>query len=192
MTKLVLALMVAVPSLALAQVEEPSPLATSPETTPTTAPATGGAAARGSKNLSGRFGIGGQAENLGGVGGGLSLKYWISDLGIQALLGFDRTPDPDDMGPLESQQALGIGLRVLYNFARSNDTNMYGGGGLSLGLIDADAVDIDLVLGVEHFFTDYFSVGGHVGATFGLSGGSEGLVGIGNAASWGTSFHFYF
>ncbi len=143
------------------------------------------------KDMKGRFGVGGQLEDLGGVPGGLSLKYWISDLGIQALLGLSIEGDPDDDGPAESQTGLGLGLRVLFNFARANDTNMYAGVGARLGLIDADATIIDVVLGVEHFFTDYFSVAGHT--ALGIDVGGDAVnVAFGITPWWGTSFHFYF
>ena len=76
------------------------------------------------KDMKGRFGVGGQLENLGGVPGGLSLKYWISDLGIQALLGLDIKGDNDDTQIIdEGATGLGLGLRILYSFARANDTN---------------------------------------------------------------------
>jgi len=143
------------------------------------------------KDMKGRFGAGGQAENLGGAGGALSLKYWVSDLGLQALIGLDIV-DPDADGPGESSTALGLGLRVLYNIARANDTNMYAGAGVRLGLIDADAVIIDVVLGVEHFFTDYFSVAGHVGLAVDVSDGATNTFSLGDTSTWGTSFHFYF
>ena len=143
------------------------------------------------KDMKGRFGVGGQLENLGGVPGGLSLKYWISDLGIQALFGLDIAGDPDDDGPAEGSTGLGLGLRILYNFARANDTNMYAGAGVRLGLIDADSTIVDVTLGVEHFFTDYFSVAGHVGLGIDV-GGDAVNVSLGDVTTWGTSFHFYF
>lgn len=143
------------------------------------------------KDMKGRFGVGGQLEDLGGVPGGLSLKYWISDLGIQALFGLGIQGDPDDDGPAKSSTQLGLGLRVLYNFARANDTNMYAGAGVRLGLIDADSTIIDLTLGVEHFFTDFFSVAGHVGLGIDV-GGDAVNVNLGPTSIWGTSFHFYF
>lgn len=148
------------------------------------------------KDMKGRFGAGLQLEDLGGVPGALSLKYWVSDLGLQAMLGLEidgdnsDTPDPVD----ESATKFGLGLRILYNFARANDTNMYGGAGIRLGLIDADATIIDLVLGIEHFFTDYFSVGGEVGLAIDVGGSATNItLGPGTGAPWwGTSAHFYF
>lgn len=142
--------------------------------------------------MKGRFGVGGQLKNLGGVPGGLSLKYWISDLGIQALFGLGiRGDNSDTEGIDEGSTGLGLGLRILYNFARANDTNMYAGAGVRLGLIDADSTVIDVTLGVEHFFTNFFSVAGHVGLGIDV-GGDAVNVDFGTTSTWGTSFHFYF
>lgn len=146
------------------------------------------------KDMKGRFGVGGQLENLGGVPGGLSLKYWLSDLGFQAMFGLSMAGDPDGDGPVESATSLGLGLRVLYNFARANDTNMYVGAGVGLGLIDApdeSNLNIDVVLGIEHFFTDYFSVAGHVGLQIDVAGDQTNVL-LASLTTWGTSFHFYF
>ncbi len=152
------------------------------------------------KDMKGRFGIGGQLETLatgGGdknapaIPGGVSLKYWIADFGIQAMLGLGIRGDGDDEGPDEGGTSLGLGLRLLYNFARANDTNLYVGAGVRLGVIDSKDTNIDLILGVEHFFTDFFSVAGHFG--LGIELGEDATnVSLGNVGTWGTSFHFYF
>lgn len=144
------------------------------------------------KDMKGRFGLGGEAD---GTAGGLSMKYWVSDLGLQAMFNLQHQSfaDPDGSGPLDApdgQTGLGLSLRLLYNFARANDTNMYVGAGITLGVIDADKTQIDVVLGVEHFFTDYFSVAGHVGMYIDVTDETQVLVGV--PATWGTSFHFYF
>jgi hypothetical protein len=148
------------------------------------------------KDMKGRFGIGGQLETLGyggglSVPGGLSLKYWIADFGIQAMIGMDVRGDNGDTDADEGATGLGLGLRLLYNFARANDTNLYAGAGVRLGVIDLDSTVIDLVLGVEHFFTDFFSVAGHVGLGIDV-GGDAVNISLGNVGTWGTSFHFYF
>lgn len=151
------------------------------------------------KDLTGRFGLGGQLDAGTGLGG-LSARYWISDLGFQAILGLGFKGEGDNGAP-PSAFDLGLGVRVLYNFARANDTNMFVGGGVSLGLIDADATYVDLLLGVEHFFTNHFSVSGQVGLhvdvgsdRFGINLGSApgSSIGGNTVASWGTAFHFYF
>ena len=139
------------------------------------------------KDMSGRFGLGGQLDS-GGLAG-LSLKYWISDLGIQGIFGLSMVGESAD-GAGDDATALGLGLRVLYNIARANDTNLYAGAGVSLGLIDADQTQLDVILGVEHFFTDHFSVAGHIGLHVDL--GDRFSLDLGNTAGWGTSFHFYF
>jgi opacity protein-like surface antigen len=136
------------------------------------------------KDVSGKFGVGGQLDS--GIADGLNFRYWINDFGLQgtlAMMFMDGEP--------ESQFQLGLSVRALYNFARANDTNLYVGAGLSLGLIDADQTFVDLILGVEHFFTDHFSVGGQVGAHFDVGSDNFGFS-LGNNASWGTAFHFYF
>lgn len=139
------------------------------------------------KDVTGKFGIGAQLDNrLADIPGALNFRYWISDFGLQGTLGMSFV----DAEP-ESQFKLGLGVRALYNFARANDTNLYVGAGLSLGLIDADATVVDLILGVEHFFTDHFSVGGQVGAHFDV-GSDNFRFSLGNSTSWGTAFHFYF
>lgn len=139
------------------------------------------------KDMKGRFGAGGQIDTSGNAG--LSLKYWISDLGLQGIFGFGMIGESAD-GAGDDLTALNMSLRVLYNIARANDTNMYAGAGVSLGLIDADATLLDVILGVEHFFTDHFSVAGHVGLHVDL--GDRFALDLGNTASWGTAFHFYF
>lgn len=142
------------------------------------------------KDVGGKFGLGGQAAfGAKDAVSGLSLKYWISDLGLEANLGFEmkgENPEGADNGTTH----LGLGFHILYNFARANDTNMYASAGINLGLIDSDSAVIAARLGVEHFFTDHFSVGGHVG--LGLDLGDQFIFSLGNASHWGSSFHFYF
>ena len=138
------------------------------------------------KPVDGRFGLGGVTNFAGDApGGGLNARYWISDFGVQANLNMAfRGGDPGFFG-------LGFGVHGLFNFARANDTNMYVGAGLTVGVIDYDAVIIDVLLGVEHFFTDHFSVGGHVG--FHLNVGADPIsFTLGNALGWGGQFNFYF
>jgi hypothetical protein len=139
------------------------------------------------KDMGMRFGAGGQIDSSGNSG--LSLKYWVSDLGFQGVFGLAVVGESAD-GANDDMTGFTMTLRVLYNIARANDTNMYAGIGASLGLIDLDYTLIDLVIGVEHYFTDYFSVAGHVGLHVDV--GDQFRLDLGNTASWGTSFHFYF
>ncbi len=142
------------------------------------------------KDVGGKFGLGGQAEfGANGAPSGLSLRYWISDLGLEANLGLRMTGESSD-GADDGTTALGLGIHLLYNFARANDTNMFASAGVNLGLIDADSTVIAVRLGVEHFFTDHFSVGGHVG--LGIDLGDQFVFSLGDASHWGSSFHFYF
>jgi len=144
--------------------------------------------------MKGRFGLGGQADT--GATSGLSLKYWVSDLGFQALFGFNMVGE-SSADAKDNTSEFDIALRLLFNFARANDTNMYVGAGVNLGVFgggdnapERDArVAIDILLGVEHYFTDFFSVAGHVG--IGINTGDPFTMGLGSS-SWGSSFHFYF
>jgi hypothetical protein len=142
------------------------------------------------KDVEGRFGIGAQHE--AGGGSGLNLRYWLSHFGLQATIGAGYVGDNDATPADDSAFNLGLSLRGLFNFARANDTNLYAGGGLSLGLIDADSTVVDLVLGVEHFFTDHFSVGGQVGMHIDVGADTLTMNLGGTGASWGSAFHFYF
>lgn len=139
------------------------------------------------KDMSGRFGAGGQGDTGGNAG--LSLKYWLSDLGFQGILDFAMVGESADNAG-DDATSLGLALRVLYNIARANDTNLYAGAGVSLGLIDAEKTQADVILGIEHFFTDHFSVGAHVGLHIDL--GDRFVLDFGNVAGWGSSVHFYF
>lgn len=146
------------------------------------------------KDMKGRFGVGGQLDT--GDTAGLSLKYWVSDLGFQALFGFSMVGESGD-GTEDNTSEFDIALRILYNFARANDTNMYVGAGVNLGIFsggdavpDRDArVAIDVLLGIEHFFTDFFSVAGTVGLN--INTGDPFSMSLGSS-QWGGGFHFYF
>jgi hypothetical protein len=147
------------------------------------------------KDMKGRFGVGGQLDT--GNTDGLSLKYWVSDLGFQGILGF-KMEGESGTDTKDNTSEFDLTLRLLYNIARANDTNLYAGAGVSLALYgggdavpDRDAgVFVDVVLGVEHFFTDYFSVAGQVGLH--INTGERFSLNIGDTQSWGTAFHFYF
>lgn len=155
-------------------------------------------------DLTGTFGLGAEVAGSplsGGesvIGSALSLKYWISALGFQALTSLGvrdvNSTDPDT-GEVSTTTpwTLNLAFRALYNLTRTDSTHLFVGAGISLRLVidgDGDDQALDLLLGVEHFFTRYFAVSGHVGAHIGLGSGVE--IEIGRAAAWGTSFHFYF
>lgn len=155
-------------------------------------------------DLTGTFGLGAEVGGspLGGgtpvIDSALSLKYWVSALGFQALTSLSvrdvTTVDPDTGdASTTTPWAVQLAIRALYNLTRTESTHLFVGAGISLRLVvdgDGDAQALDLLLGVEHFFTRYFAVSGHVGAHIGLGGGVD--IELGRAAAWGTSFHFYF
>ncbi len=139
--------------------------------------------------------VGGQIDN---VNNGLSLKYAMGNFHLQGVLGTDVVMSHKVAGvTVDTTYNLQLSLRALYNIARANDTNLFAGGGVTLGLYDtADtSVTLDLLLGVEHFFTDYFSVSGQVNLPIGFANTSIGRPGTTinlRAAGWGGAFHFYF
>lgn len=141
------------------------------------------------------FAIGGQIDN---VNNGLSLKYAMGNFQLQSILGTDVVLSHKVAGvTVDTKFNLQLSLRALYNIARANDTNFFAGAGVTLGFFDtADtAVTLDLLLGVEHFFTDYFSVSGHVGLPIGFADTSAARPGTTislRAVGWGGAFHFYF
>jgi hypothetical protein len=134
------------------------------------------------------FAVGGQFDT--GGNSGLSLKYALpNELSLQGIVGMNMLGESAD-GAGDDLTTLNLTLRVLYNIARANDTNLFAGAGVSLGLIDADSTLLDVVLGAEHFFTDHFSVSGQVGLHMDL--GDRFSLSVGNTTSWGSAFHFYF
>lgn len=154
------------------------------------------------KDLGGRVAIGAQIEPLvlfagdgdivpGGifVPGGLSVKAWFGNVGVQGILGF-MVVSPDEG---ESSAVAAGALRVLFNVARAEDTNLFVGAGLRLlaSESDDDPIAFDLFLGVEHFLGEHFSVAGQVGLSY-TAFRSGSITRLGDATSWGTAFHFYF
>ncbi len=139
--------------------------------------------------------VGGQVDNMNN---GLSVKYAMGNLHLQGVLGTDVIMSHKLAGAtVDTTYNLQLSLRALYNIARANDTNLFAGGGFTLGFYDtADtSVSLDLLLGVEHFFTDYFAVSGLVGLPIGFANTSIGRPGTTislRAIGWGGAFHFYF
>ena len=154
------------------------------------------------KTLKNKFGIGG--EVMGGAAtGGLSLKYWFGMVGLQLITGIEsRSPENAD-----SQLNFDIGLRILGNIARARDTNLFAGAGFLMRIVDLGGnidsevnKDIEIMLGVEHFFGDHFSVYGRVDLRIALdettpgngAAGSSVTFGRGQTMGWGGGFTFYF
>ena len=147
---------------------------------------------------------------------GLSLKYWVSDLGIQAAFGNISKPDVTAEPAADGEGRIHIGndasLRLLFNFARAGYSQAtlftsnpsgpfytcYGDddGKITissdvLGKFKDVGEGIDFMLGIEHFFTDFFSVSNNtdIGTKF---SSVDDFHHFGTSVSWGTSFHFYF
>ncbi|TNF35030.1 MAG: hypothetical protein EP329_06645 [Deltaproteobacteria bacterium] len=153
-------------------------------------------------DLTNTFGIGGElgSDLLGGDSGiiesALSFKYWVSDFGFQALTSLTAkhiAADADAGTDASTPVTLQFAIRALYNVTRTESTHLFIGTGVSARVVfggSGDKQAIDLLLGVEHFFTRYFSVSGQIGAHIGLAQDID-LV-IGRVTAWGTGFHFYF
>lgn|GEM_PF-1909898 len=134
--------------------------------------------------------------------GYLSLKYWVSDLGLQGLFGFAaQHSTADTYGYVEYRPA----VRVLFSMTRTRLTNLYVGAGVSSVLRASKATKnlnqnprherpggndgyLDLVLGAEIFLGEVFAVAGEVKLT---SEFGDPLLSLGSG-SWGLAFHYYF
>lgn len=156
--------------------------------------------------------LGGEA---GLVNSGLSAKYAIDNFHIQLLVGMDFF-SPDQLDVVDYQFA--TTLRALYAVARMREeTNFFVGAGVTVFLFnnvetgeEFDAsVTFELLLGVEHFFNDFFAVSGYVGIPFAFDVVApidvkdpdtgeittrfpEGIAWSIDAVAWGAGFHFYF
>lgn len=142
------------------------------------------------RDLTGRLGLGGHVDS-GPLGPALSAKYWVSDLGLQALFAFSARHSTEDApGVVE----LRPGARLLYAMTRARATNLYTGVGVSSvfrkSKVDGgQAVYLDLVLGAEHFFGERLSIAGQV--TVSIELGKDPTRSM-DSAAWGGSFHYYF
>lgn len=161
------------------------------------------------RDLSGNLGLGANLDSS--LVRGLSLKYWVSDLGLQGLFAFDAIhSDAQTPGRLVFRP----GVRVLYAMTRTRLTNLYVGGGVStefgrgarlipapeaapgqvqgeptIQKIDAAILYLDVVVGAEIFLGDHFAVSGNVTFSSLLGGVSDqDFV----SAAWGAGFHWYF
>lgn len=161
------------------------------------------------RDLSGNLGLGANLDST--LASGLSLKYWVSDLGLQGLFAFDAIhSDAETPGRLVFRP----GVRVLYAMTRTRLTNLYVGGGVSAELgrgarlvpapepaageepaaptiakIETAILYLDVVVGAEIFLGDHFAVSANVTFSSLLSGVSDqDFV----SAAWGAGFHYYF
>jgi len=142
------------------------------------------------RDLRGHLGLGGHVDG-GPIGAALSLEYWVSDLGLQGLLGAaTKVSTATEAGYIEYRPA----LRVLYAMTRARLTNLCAGVGLASVLRQSkeqggNAAFFQVILGAQHFLGEAFSVAGEVAASIELGRSpTRGLL----SGVWGASFHFYF
>jgi hypothetical protein len=140
--------------------------------------------------MSGRLGLGGHFE-FGPVLRALSVKYWVSDLGLQALFSMDtRHSTADEDGYLIVRPE----IRLVYAMTRTHATNFLflaglastferrAGGGGNRGFLNVG-------VGVEHFLGDRFAVGSEAALIIELNDEPLRIV---TSTAWGFSFHLYF
>jgi hypothetical protein len=143
-----------------------------------------------SRPMEGKLGLGGQLDS-GILGRTLSVKYWVSELGLQGLFGFSTVKSTaTEPGAREYR----FGLRMLYALTRTRLTNLNVGVGLSTFVRDSsfegrNPLMLDVVVAPEFHLGDNFAVSGQV--SFSIELGSEPL-GFVQAAQFGAAFHFYF
>jgi len=141
------------------------------------------------RDLSGHLGLGGQLDSAHGAA--LSVKYWVSELGLQALFGLDTEHSTDsEVGYIEYRPA----VRVLYAMTRTQRTNLYGLVGLSTRLRrsavdDGNLAFFDAGLGAEYFISDELGLAAHTTLSVELGASPDRTL---STASFGASFHFYF
>ncbi len=112
------------------------------------------------KDLKGKVGVGYEALALGPVNIDLlqqiSVRYWYSnDWGMEANVGFIQVSESglDDTATSDnSARGTAIGVRVMRNFIREQNMNIYAGGGAGiLSLESKTGYNLDAFLGAEFF-----------------------------------------
>lgn len=140
--------------------------------------------------MDGRLGLGGEV-GTGPLGETLSVKYWVSDLGLQALFGFKAVPTTStSIGAREYRFA----ARMLYALTRTRLTNLNVGVGLTMFIRDSDfeaqnPLWLELLMAPEFHLNDNFAVSAHLGLSIEL--GNEPSYAT-HSAGLGAGFHFYF
>ncbi len=165
------------------------------------------------RDVSGRLGIGGNYES-GPLGAGLSVKYWVSDLGLHGFFGLDAIHSGDSEEE-PGRLVFKPGVRVLYSMTRTRMANVFVGAGFSgtfgrgkLVVPPAEPFDavgnanpsnivafegdnfIDAVIGIEMFFGERFAVAGTVTLAFEIGDVGNATRSLASGA-WGVSFHWY-
>ncbi len=140
-------------------------------------------------DMTGRVGLGALVD--GHFGEALSGRYWVSNLGLEGLLGFTLR---ESSTPEESRTEFRLGARVLYALTRTRDVNLDVGVGLSTFISDgADGTDnplyVDVQVSPALHFDRHFAVSGAVGLTLELSSDPTRTI---TSGTWGAAFHYYF
>lgn len=140
--------------------------------------------------MEGRLGLGGQVET-GLLGSTLSVRYWVSDLGLQGLFGFDTKKSTEtEAGYREFR----VGLRLLYAITRTRLTNLVAGVGFATFIRDSvdsgeNPVFLDAFLSPELHLGDHFAVSAQI--KFSIEFGASPRRSL-DHASFGAGFHYYF
>lgn len=142
---------------------------------------------------------------------GLSVKYAVGNVHFQLVLGTDVFV-PEQIDRVDYNVAASI--RLTYNIARIAQTNLWVGVGGTFefrndpveGTAFEVGVTVEPMLGVEHFFNDFFAISGFLGLPIALNDRRDTIAadgetvikaakGVGvslKGVGWGAGFHFYF
>lgn len=140
-------------------------------------------------DMTGRVGLGAFVD--GHFGQALSGRYWVSNLGLEGLLGFTLR---ESSTPEDPRTEFRLGARVLYALTRTRDVNLDVGVGLSTFISDgAGGTDnplyADVLVSPALHLDQHFSVSGAVGLTLELSSNPNRTI---TSGTWGAAFHYYF
>ncbi len=141
------------------------------------------------KDLNGRFGVGGGTTLLGNPG--ILVKYNIGNLSVGLLTGYARVSVEQQVGDKtgdDVSQGVDSSLRITFNAARARHTNLYLGGGFTFGNYthkdaqgtenSASEMGFELLLGVEHFFGNHFSLSFETGMPIRMAGDDGMAIGV--------------
>jgi hypothetical protein len=141
-------------------------------------------------DMTGRLGIGGDLDR-GILGESIALRYWVSNLGLEALAGLTLAESESVDAPRVDVR---LGGRVLYALTRTREVNLLVSVGLTTAITNRregtdNPLYLDLGLGPEVHLDDHFAVSGRVGLAVEVSGSPTRTL---TSGSWGAGFHFYF
>jgi hypothetical protein len=140
-------------------------------------------------DMTGRVGLGALVDSHFGTA--LSGRYWVSNLGLEGLLGMSLR---DASEPDEHATEFRLGGRVLYALTRTREVNFDIGVGLSTFIKDGargtdNPLYVDVLLAPSFHLDQNFAVSGAVGLTLELSSDPRRTL---TSGTWGASFHYYF